>query len=366
MITIAEKYKCNGCTACHNICPQNCITMQTDDEGFAYPLIDKTKCTNCGLCTKICPILSKKTYPQIQSLKAFAAINNDEKIRLQSTSGGVFSALAEYVLNQGGVVFGAGFDQNFVVRHMACENLQDLAGLRMSKYVQSDLGNTFNHVKKLLQEGRLVYFSGTPCQVAGLKSFLLRDYDNLITQDVICHGVPSPLVWAKYLAYKTNGIRPANVSFRDKTTGWRNSSFKIECNENTYQTKRLGDPFMKMFAFNKILRPSCHKCHFKGDGHVADITLADFWGKAMKQYAQQFDDNKGCSLVISRTQKGENLITNLAKQKISCICVPAAAALKGNPMYFKSTFAFLRPKNLGKHLSTLPFEKFIKKYGKLI
>ena len=355
MIEISEKHKCSGCAGCQSICPHGCITMTADEEGFAYPLVDKARCTKCGLCTKVCPIINKKNCTQ--QLRAFAAINNDEQVRLQSSSGGVFSALAECVLAQGGVVFGAGFDENFVVRHMACECLEDLPKLRTSKYVQSSIGECFKQAKEFLMQGRLVYFSGTPCQIAGLKSFLIRDYENLITQDVICHGVPSPLVWQKYLEYKSKGLKPANVNFRDKSTGWKNYSFSID----DYSTKHLGDAFMKMFLLSKILRPSCHKCSFKGDGHLADITLADFWGKNIK-LVPQFNDNKGCSLILTRTQKGEEIL-NLAKAKITCAPVPVDKALKGNSMYFKSASHFLRPKNLGKHLSTLPFEKFIKKYG---
>lgn len=360
MIEITQKHKCTGCCACKNICPHGCITMSADDEGFLYPIVDKIKCTNCGACTKICPVLARKNHGA-PSPKAYAGINNDEQIRLKSSSGGVFSALAEYILNNGGVVFGAGFDENFVVRHMVCESLADLPKLRTSKYVQSSIGNTFKDAKKFLMDGRLVYFSGTPCQIAGLKSFLVREYDNLITQDIICHGVPSPLIWQKYLAYKTNGIKPANVSFRDKSTGWRNYSFKID----NHATKHLGSAFIRMFILSKILRPSCYDCHFKGDNHVADITLGDFWGKAIKHYAQRFNDNKGCSLILTHTPKGEALL-KLAKANITKLRVPARKALAGNAMYFKSASPLLRPKNLGKHLSTLPFEKFIKKYGRFI
>ena len=359
MIEITQKHKCCGCAGCQSICPHGCITMQSDDEGFAYPLVDKARCTNCGLCARACPILNRKTCTN--QMKAYAAINNDQQIRLQSSSGGVFSALAECVLAQGGVVFGAAFDENFVVRHMACKSLEDLPKLRTSKYVQSSIGECFKQAKMFLAQGRLVYFTGTPCQIAGLKSFLIRDYENLITQDIICHGVPSPLVWQKYLEYKSKGLKPANVNFRDKSYSWENFAFRIDNKDNIYIKPHLQDKFMRMFLLNKILRPSCHKCAFKGDGHLADITLADFWGKNIK-LVPQFNDNKGCNLILTRTQKGEEIL-NLAKTKITFAPVPVDKALNGNAMYFKSASAFLRPKNFGQHLSTLPFEKFVKKYG---
>lgn len=369
MLEIKEKHRCCGCGACQSICPKHCITLSEDEEGFLYPTINQQACIKCGLCQKVCPILKPK--PQIfKEPKAFASIHNNQEIRLQSSSGGVFTALTEYVLKSGGVVFGAGFDENFMVCHQFVEDIDSLRKLRTSKYVQSKIGNSYQTAKKFLEENRLVYFSGTPCQVAGLKSFLIKDYDNLITQDVICHGVPSPLVWKKYLNHKTQNLKLTNVCFRDKKFGWRKYHISITAKtpqnqEVVYSKPFNNEPYMNMFIFNKVLRPSCHKCSFKGAGHQADITLADFWGKALKKYAPEFNDNKGCSLVLTNSSKGEELLKKVIGQ-LTIKQVPVKPALSGNPMYYKSAFKHPLRKSLMKNLQRMPFDKFIKKYGKIL
>lgn len=370
MLNIKEKHNCSGCSACHNICPKKCIEMKQDDEGFCYPVVDETKCIKCGLCSRICPIINKQ-QANSQILRAFACINKNQEIRMKSSSGGAFSALAEYILENNGVVFGAGFDENFMVCHQYCQSIDDLDKLRTSKYVQSKIGDSLILAKKFLDDNRLVLFSGTACQISGLKAFLRRDYENLITQDLICHGVPSPLVWQKYLEHKTSQskLKLAKVCFRDKSSGWRKYSismtFKGDENESIYKKRFTNEPYMNMFIFNKILRPSCHKCSFKGVSRQADITLADFWGSALKKLAPNMNDNKGCSLVIIHSHKAEKIFKKLS-DKLESVEVPPFVAIKGNPMMKKSAIKSPRRRFAMKAIRKMPFYKFVKKYGKVL
>lgn len=371
MMQIKEKHNCSGCSACFNICPKQCIEMKADEEGFVYPVVDQTKCINCGLCEKICPIINKCSV-QTGEPKTFACINRNEEIRMKSSSGGAFSAFAEYVLENDGVVFGAGFDENFMVCHQYCQSKDELDKLRTSKYVQSSIGDSFKLARQFLNEGRMVLFTGTACQIGGLKAFLRKDYDNLITQDVICHGVPSPIIWKKYLDYKIqqHSLKLAKVCFRDKSSGWQRFSLSMhfkgeEGHENVYKKKFTNEPFMNMFIFNKILRPSCHKCSFKGISRQADITLADFWGGGFKKYAPQMNDNKGCSLVIIHSEKGLKIFEKLA-DKLEAVEVPYKRALKGNSMARKSALKSPRRKYAMKNINKIPFDKYVKKYGKII
>lgn len=345
--------------------------MKQDEEGFVYPVIDETKCIKCGLCVKTCPIINKQKESHSQKVRAYASINKNEEIRMKSSSGGAFSALAEYVLERGGVVFGAGFDENFMVCHQYCQSKEELDRLRTSKYVQSSISDSYKKAREFLNEGRLVYFSGTACQIAGLKAFLRKDYPLLITQDVICHGVPSPIVWQKYLAHKSSekNLKLAKVCFRDKSSGWRRYSismnFKSETSESEYKKCFKNEPYMNMFIFNKILRPSCHKCSFKGISRQADITLADFWGSGLKKMAPSMNDNKGCSLVIIHSQKGQEIFDALG-DKLESIEVSPNKALKGNPMMTKSAIKSPRRHFVMKSLNKMSFDKFIKKYGKIL
>ncbi len=200
MIEIKEKYNCCGCSACVQICPKQCISLSADNEGFLYPQVDTAVCINCGLCEKVCPVINQNE-PRMP-LEVYAAKNTDEEIRLKSSSGGIFTLLAEHIISEGGVVFGARFNENWEVVHDYTETVEGLESFRGSKYVQSIIGENFKKAKFFLDEGRNVLFSGTPCQVAGLKKFLRKEYENLLTVEVVCHGVPSPMVWHDYLDYR--------------------------------------------------------------------------------------------------------------------------------------------------------------------
>lgn len=365
MIEISDKKLCSGCTACASICPVNCISMEKDEEGFLYPAVDKSRCIKCGLCEKICPILNKQVDTK-QKPRAYALVHKDLDIRMKSSSGGAFSLLADYVLDKGGVVFGASFDEKFNVCHTYIENKEDLQKLRASKYVQSDMGNSFKKAKELLDNGKLVLFTGTACQIGGLKSYLRKDYDNLITQDLICHGVPSPLVWEKYLEYRYSKAHAKiqEISFRDKHLGWLLFSMRMKfANNKTYRKSHITDPMFIMFLFNKCLRPCCYACSFKTITRQCDITLADFWG--VNSVCKKLNDNKGVSLVLIHTKKGEEIF-NAIKDKANYLEVPFDKAVAHNEMYTKSVSEKKVRAKFFKDLSRLPFNKMIRKYGRLI
>ncbi len=308
MIKITDKHKCCGCTACVNVCPKNCISMSADKEGFLYPVVDFVKCIDCGLCEQVCPVLhpvNNETEPLV-----YAAINNNEAVRMQSSSGGIFTLIAEHVLERGGVVFGACFDSDWNVIHDYTETKDGLVRFRGSKYVQSHVGICFTQVKTFLDSGREVLFSGTPCQVAGLKNYLRKPYSNLFTVDLVCHGVPSPEVWRRYLqeaVCRVYGIKKKNlinldeyisdISFRAKDKGWKKYNIKIIFrNGKVEMMPFFENSYMNVFLSDLSLRPSCYACPTKLHHVQSDITLADFWG--VNEIKPDIDDDKGCGLIL--------------------------------------------------------------------
>lgn len=303
MIEIKNKTQCCGCGACEQRCPKRCISMHEDEQGFLYPQVNVEQCVNCGLCEQACPVLHP--YSAREPLETYAAINPNEEIRLKSSSGGVFTAIAESVIRKGGVVFGARFNEKWEVIHDYTETVDGLAAFRGSKYVQSRIGKSYLKVGEFLKQGRKVLFSGTPCQIAGLKSFLRKDYSNLITVEVACHGVSSPLIWKSYLELiKKNGTIKT-ISFRNKSKGWKNFCFLVE-----QETKTILEPFneniyMRGFLENIFLRPSCYECPFKAGRSLSDFTIADFWG--IQFFEELSDDDLGTSLVLVNTLKGLSL-----------------------------------------------------------
>lgn len=319
---LVDKDKCCGCSACISVCPKGCISMSEDKEGFLYPVVDSVQCIDCGLCEKVCPVLhplKNESEPLV-----YAAINNDESIRMQSSSGGIFTLLAESVIDNGGVVFGACFDRDWNVVHDYTETKEGLARFRGSKYVQSNVGNSFSQVKIFLDAGREVLFSGTPCQVAGLKNYLRKPYPNLLTVDLVCHGVPSPEVWRKYLqetVCKEYGIKKNkstvnlcdyifDIKFRAKDKGWKKYSFKIEYKDGRIEINPFYEnPYMNIFLSNLSLRPSCYVCPAKLNNVQSDITLADFWG--VNKIDPNIDDDKGCGLLFLNNKEKIGLLYSL-------------------------------------------------------
>ena len=308
MKQIIDKKLCNGCATCSLVCPKKCISMAMDNEGFLRPVIDGKECIDCKLCKKTCPVLNKKEQEK-KCVRAYAVKNRDENVRQSSSSGGVFTQLAKYVLRKQGAVFGAAFDDDFVVKHISVENEKDLAKLRKSKYVQSQIGESYKLAKNLLEQGKIVLFTGTPCQIGGLQAYLRKPYKNLITQDIICHGVPSPKVWKKYLEKKKAKGQIKNVSFKDKSTGWRSYSLTFDYDDKKDSELISKNLFMNLFLKNVILRESCYNCAFKDEFRDSDITLADFWG--VENVNVDFSDDKGVSLVILNTQKGKEIFNSI-------------------------------------------------------
>lgn len=304
MPKLAELHQCTGCTACAAACPKGSITMQPDADGFGHPAVDESKCVSCGLCEKVCPVLNRVEL--VHTPIACAAKSRDEASRLASTSGGVFPELARSVLAQGGAVYGAAYDEQFRVVHICVENEAELDRLRGAKYAQSDLGGSFREVKRRLEKGQQVLFSGTPCQCLGLKSFLKRDYDNLLLVDLVCHSVPSPLAWEKYLQYISEGKTLTTVNLRSKDTGWSRYRYsnRFDFSDGSCRMDKSGESlYMRLFGGGYITRPSCESCPAKGYTRVSDLTLGDFWG--IWDIRPELDDDRGTSLVLVQTEKGQ-------------------------------------------------------------
>lgn len=353
MIKIKDKKDCCGCNACVQKCPKSCIAMQEDKEGFLYPQVNIELCIDCGLCEKVCPVINQNE-PR-KPLKVYAAKNNNEEIRMQSSSGGIFTLLAEKVIQESGVVFGARFDENWEVKHDYTETIEGLAAFRGSKYVQSRIEDNYQKVEQFLKQGRKVLFSGTPCQIAGLKCFLRKEYSNLLTVDFICHGVPSPGVWRQYLKERVarmcdkNSVSTApiskenahieSISFRDKRLGWKKFSFALTLSatdrsgvKNTVSllNTKYKNPFLIGFLRDLYLRPSCHHCPSKGFNSSSDITIADFWG--INDYMPKENDHKGYSLVFIHNDK-----VKIDKQNIEFSLLNIKEICKNNRTIYNSS-----------------------------
>lgn len=336
MLELKDKAQCCGCASCAQVCPKHCITMQADGEGFLYPQIDQMQCIHCGLCERSCPVLN--VHPEAGGTpKAYAACSKKDDQRQHSSSGGIFSLLAEQTLNDGGTVIGAEMAEDCQsVRHVAIEAKSELHRLQGSKYLQSEIGTTYEQAKQSLTEGRKVLFSGTPCQIEGLKSYLKKDDANLLCVDLICHGAPSQKLWAKYIDYreKRAGSQVQRTFFRHKKYGWKTFAVLFEFSNNTaYEQTFQKDLYMRMFLQNLCLRPACYQCKFKKKHRVSDITLADFWG--CQSVCPEMDDDKGLSAVMVHSEKGQKAIDTLQSQAV-WKTVDVEQVLAGNPSMVKS------------------------------
>lgn len=319
MIQILDKKECTGCGACSQICPKQCIEMKEDEEGFKYPVVNKKKCINCDLCKKVCPIISKQEK-KLQNRKkptVIAAWSKENFTRLDSTSGGIFSEIANYFFEQKGFVCGAIYDKDWTVKHILTNKEKDLEKLRSSKYLQSEVWHIYKEIQEKLLKGDNVLICAAPCQIKGLYNFLNKDYENLITCDFICRGVNSPKVFIKYIKSLENkyNSKVVKIKFKNKTYGWHNFATKIDFeNGKSYLGTRYFDSYMVGYLkYNAFMRPSCYNCQFKELPRVADITLADFWG--IEKIDSKLDNNQGTSLVLLNNEKGEKIF-NLLKDKI--------------------------------------------------
>lgn len=314
MIQILEKKNCTGCSACSQKCPKSCISMKMDEEGFLYPKVTPDLCIECGICEKVCPVLN--TYKSQSPFATYAAVNSDSNQRMKSSSGGIFILLAQQVLKQGGVVFGVRFNQKWQAVFDYIEDPDDLYLFCGSKYLQASVGKAYQQVLQFLREGRKVLFSGTPCQIAGLNRFLGKEYDNLLSVDVACHGVPSPKVWELYLSEtcKGKGLSIKEISFRNKRHGWKDFNIHIVTDKLSINEPFWKNWYMKAFLSDLILRPSCYFCKAKNCSCHSDLTLADYWG--VQFIHPEIDDNMGTSLVLVNTVKGQEYFEKIPVKKL--------------------------------------------------
>ena len=299
---------CCGCGSCAQSCPKGAISMVRDEEGFYYPSVDHEACVNCGICVKRCPVLSGQ--PKNDPVTSCLATWSDRETRLESSSGGMFTVLARHVLSRGGVVFGAAYDEGLVVRHRMVDSEEGLAALRGSKYVQSQTGECYRQARELLEEGKPVLYTGCPCQVAGLCAFLGREYENLLTVDLICHGAPSPGLFERYLKETYDGLQ-TGVSFRDKRVfGWT-ASMSVRLADGAVADEAASrDPYMRMFSACLANRPFCSHCKFTRLPRVADLTIGDFWG--IGGVDRELDDGNGTSVVLVNNARARAVMDELA------------------------------------------------------
>ncbi len=341
MIEILNKELCCGCEGCVQICPRHSITFEEDGEGFRYPRVDRDRCNECGLCDTICPVLNPKA--KLKPLGVYGVVNRDEAVRAESSSGGLFTLLAENVLADGGVVFGAVFDENWGVKHTYTESVEGLAAMRSSKYSQSRIGTIYRDVERFLKGGRKVLFSATPCHVSGLKSFLRRDYEGLLAVDFICHGVPSPKVWRGYLhdvvRREVSDYTIEGLTFRDKRSGWRRYGVHIwgegikggVKEPFSIYTPSYKNVYMRGFLKDLYLRPSCHACPSRSLSSGSDLMIADFWGD--KGDLPRFEDDRGLSMVVVNSKKGAEAYSSIGEEKIVAEAVSAKLI---QPIVYKS------------------------------
>ena len=361
---LCEIEKCFGCMACYNICPVNAINVIEDEEGFLRPKIQEDKCIKCKKCINSCAAIedverNNETFEQ----ETYACWNKDEEIRKNSTSGGLFTAMASSILKQNGVVFASSFDNKFNIVHSAIYNKDDVVKFRGSKYVQSNIGSTYKEAKMLLDNKKSVLFTGTPCQIAGLYKFLGNEYNDLYTCDLICHGVPSPKVYRSYINYMQNKYKSpiTNINFRDKQSGWKVYSVKINFqNGKVYTKSNLKDPYSRGFLRDYFIRPSCSNCQYANIIRKGDMTIGDFWGYKSTN-KKDLDDDRGISLAIINSRNGKKLF-EFCKNDIVYFKRSIDEAIRGNKCLSSCFLASSKRKEFWQDYNLRPFKYVIKKY----
>lgn len=361
MIVIEDKTKCCGCTACSSICPKNCIEMKADKEGFLYPHVRELECIHCNACEKVCPILNHVEKEANLEQAAVIVQNKDQEICRQSTAGGAFTAIAEFILDKGGIVFGVEMQPDYTVRHTAVETKDELIKFRNSKYVQSDVGNTYVLAKKQLESGRLVCFSGTPCQIEGLRHYLTKDYENLILVDVVCRAVPSPGVWKKYISMETERHGDMqSIRFRDKTLGYQYSTMELKDNRgNVYRGGIESQPWLRMFFSGMIIRPSCTECKFRSRYRNSDFTIWDCFN--VYSLDKNFNEDLGTTRMLIHTNKGKNIFEQI-KSSFKYKNLEADVAVNGVQEMIESPKAHQRKKEFYSDIEKLSMPELLNKY----
>lgn len=332
MIDTVGIEKCCGCSACANICPQKAVSMQIDEEGFYYPIIDFQKCIRCNLCESVCLACDDRNSEKKGRIPiAYAAKANNDEIRKNSSSGGVFSVLAELVLSENGIVYGVSMSDDFSqAHHIRINEIEQLNKIRGSKYLYSLNELVFIDVRNDLENGKKVLFSGTPCQVSGLHHFLNKEYENLLCVDVVCHGIPSYIIWEKYLSYNKRKMRKSisAVSFRSKKESWKSFGQRTNVGEKSVYYSKNEDIFLRLFLSDHCLRFSCYSCPVKEkDAYLSDLTLGDFW--SIDRVEKNFNDGRGVSLIISRSNKGDAILER-AKSSLCLITENYNDSIRGN------------------------------------
>lgn len=362
--------KCTGCSSCYNICPKDCISMEYNYEGFLYPQTNLDKCIECRLCEKVCPVIQSKEEKiekqNIEEQKSFAGWSLDDSERSRSSSGGVFSLIAKYVLENNGYVFGACINEHYEVIHIGVNKVEELKKLQGSKYVQSKIGTVYKQVKEKLQLNVPVLFIGTPCQVAGLKGYLLKEYDNLYLIDFICHGVPSNKVLKRYIDYQvkkySSKIRYSTINFRNKKYGWNNFSMSFDFeNKEKYIYPNKEDMFFKIFLSDIALRKSCYQCKNKSVNKYSDLTLGDYWG--IEELDNEFfnlSENKCITTIIVHSNKGEYILDKIKENSVLKE-VNFNDIIKYNPSYYKSPDMHRERKDFYNKIDKYDIEKLLKK-----
>ena len=360
MINIVDKTKCCGCGSCAQKCNTDAIRMIADEEGFLYPHIDINLCVGCDICDKVCPVQLADTS-NIEMLNlAYAVRTKDEKVLQQSTSGGISYELARFVLNNNGIVVGACYNNDFSVVHKMIYSEDELHSIQGSKYVQSDIGTTYNETKELLDKGKTVLFTGTPCQIEGLLAYLGKQYENLITLDIICHGVPSPGLWGKYIL-ENHFDTAEDIVFRDKTKGWETKpEFVVKWKDHEKRSSFYQTPYTFFFLENYSLRPICFCCPFKTGYKKSDLTCADLWGIDTLLANEEHDD-KGWSLLLVHSPKGKNLLDNILK-RVESRAISYDEAVANNLMMIRSVKDQEGRSDFFKEIQHTSFKKLYKKY----
>lgn len=351
-----DKSLCCGCGACELICPHGCISMEFDQEGFLYPILSEDDCTQCGLCRIHCPIVNETRNASV--LASYGLIHKDKNVTDDSASGGAFTAIAEYVLSRKGVVFGCTFNENIEAVTVAVEKLEDLHILRGSKYVQCNTNKQYRIIKEVLESGRYVLYCATPCQIAGLKSYINKEYEKLILVDLFCHGTPSPGLFKKYINWlsKKHNANVTEYSFRDKRYGWGTRGHYCANREFVLYAS---DPYYYSFLDGRTYRPVCYKCNYATTNRTGDITVGDFWG--VEKHYPNIPTSNGVSAVLINTQKGQKIFKNI-KDHVYWFDTTFENISSHNEQLIKPTGKYVKRDEVYFYINKWTFERLANRY----